>query len=222
MKSGRRTSLLNFLGILVLLAGSRCYGLCKPGNALGLSPEQNLESREWQTYGKKYDEYAGIPAFANRSEGKGGAYQCTELAHRFAKEIFGVPTRLGMGLGNANTVLRGIYDKFGSKDYYSPFFKKRICITIHGNGQSKYPATEGSLISLDFGKFGHVAVVRRVEKISADSIKLILFEQHGERPFWAGQKKPLTRVKMSRNKGGQWSGKKVIDWLNFQEAPIAK
>ncbi len=47
-------------------------------------------------YGKDFDTYMGVVAYGNREKGK---YQCTELVHRFFKNVYNVPTQIGLGLG---------------------------------------------------------------------------------------------------------------------------
>ncbi len=77
-----------------------------------LEPQQIPKNNTWKKYGQSFDEFYGVQAFSNHEDGKGGTYQCTELVHRFMREVYGVPTRIGMGLGHAKDLAKNLSVKF--------------------------------------------------------------------------------------------------------------
>jgi hypothetical protein len=180
-------------------------------------PEDNRKQdhpKIWGKFGSPFDDYLGVIAYSNLADGQGGKFQCTELIHRFMKDIYGVPTRLGMGLGHAKDLAQNLAIKFPiSVGSYGPVENKRIHFIFFPSACTSVEPSTGSLVSLQAGKFGHIAVVRRVKKINNDEIRIELFEQHGELSFKIGQHKPIRGLTLRRTMGGIWYHPKVIGWL---------
>jgi len=166
----------------------------------------------WNSYGKPFDKFMGVTAFSNKANGKGGKYQCTELIHRFIDQVYGIPSKIGMGLGHAKNVVGGIV-RFFDKVYETPQGRIKL---VHYKASSRKLPVVGSVISFasgPYGKFGHVAVVRQTELLSDDEFKIILFEQHGKRRFEVGKVKPLSEIKFFRDSEDRWNTNHTVEWL---------
>ncbi len=171
----------------------------------------------WKKHGERYDSFMGIPALSNIA--RGGQYQCTELAHRFLNEIFGIPTRIGIGLGNANVVVQNISQRFGNGTYRYGNYSIRL--KYESTKQAKEPPTVGSAINFG-GTYGHVAIVRYVEALDASKVKVFLIEQHGFPSWRLGDAHPIRSLVFSKNRAGNWVANNspelgaVIGWINFK------
>lgn len=158
----------------------------------------------WKKYGQVYDSFVNVPAYSNVPF-KGSKYQCTELLHRFFNYTYGFPVNNQMGLGNANTVLYGVYRKFQNYTAIAPNLgQRRMRLAYFQNGCSPYAPVVGSAISLNLSWAGHAGIVRRVKQLAPDTIELTLFEQHGFRRLRVGQLKEKTTVVLKRNAAGLW------------------
>ena len=163
-----------------------------------------LAANVWQEHGVAYDSLFGVYAYSNAFRGK---YQCTELVHRFLRERVGIPTRIGLGLGHAVSVLPGIYGSFGGKPWEDTLSGCLSTIALNRNGASKDPPMCGSAISFEMGKYGHAAIVRYVEQTGDDQLRLYLFEQHGFPKHQPGEEKDIRSIELQRDDDGTWSGK---------------
>jgi hypothetical protein len=142
-----------------------------------VSGDEIMKVPVWQSPGVAYDQFMGVKAISNRYRGQ---YQCTELAHRFIHDLLGVPTRVGNGLGNANVLVQNLYSRFGTRTY--SYKDKQVRLNfIHSKDE---PPAPGSLINFEIGKFGHIAVVRYVEVLNENQLRVYLIEQHGF-PKWS-------------------------------------
>ncbi|MDB4286216.1 CHAP domain-containing protein [bacterium] len=157
----------------------------------------------WQEPGIAYDSLFGVYAYSNAYRGK---YQCTELAHRFLSETIGIPTRTGLGLGHAKTVLSGIFHAFGAKSWQETPDGCDVRIELNRNGASIEPPRSGSALSFETGKYGHVAIVRYVEQVDEDLLRLYLFEQHGFPKHQPEDQKDIRSIELRRDDAGAWSG----------------
>lgn len=184
-----------------------------------LSLQQTEDSTRqpiWQKPGHVYDQFYNVQAYANNSA---GTYQCTELVHRFVNSVYGVPSKIGIGLGHAKDLSRNIKNRFQNiKINNSHTNGKEGRLAYIENGCSSNPPMVGSIISLEYSKFGHIAIIRDIQILSENSMEITLFEQHGLRNFQVGKNKPLTKVILTKNSKGQWSGPKVIGWVNVVES----
>lgn len=182
-----------------------------------LTPTLNLsESVTWKAFGEEFDNFYGVKAYSNKSTG-GGKYQCTELAHRFLNEVFGVPTTLGIGMGDGDVLAKNVTQRFKSTVIESNTGNKKSRLAYIENNCSSQAPVVGSVISIKFSSAPHVAVVREVKKIDDDNIEITLFEQHGIRRIPPGSPKQRTKMKMTRGSDGNWKGSQIVGWTVVTE-----
>lgn len=174
----------------------------------------------WRHHGLEFDNFLGVRAFSNKAGGN-GMYQCTELVHRFLKNIYGIPTKIGNGMGNANKLIQNEFSVFG-KNTYMYRDEKPVKMKLLKAGLAKEPPAPSSAINFDIGKAGHVAIVRYVEYVNDNTVYIYLFEQHGYPVLLAGQSSPIHKVKLIKSKEGFWYGEKTpgigkpLYWINFK------
>lgn len=175
---------------------------------------------KWKTHGEKFDEFLGIAAYSNKAGG-GGKYQCTELVHRFLNGVYGIPTKIGNGMGHANILVQNEFLYF-KENTYQYLGEKAVKMTLLKNGRSEEPPAPSSVINFNIGKAGHVAVVRYVEYLNDESVNVYLFEQHGYPTLKPNQDSPIHKVLFKKSENGTWSGERVkgigtpLFWLNFR------
>lgn len=175
----------------------------------------------WRKHGEIYDRFLGVPAYSNRTDGK---YQCTELVHRYLNQIFGIPTKIGIGMGHANIMLQNEYAAFSKKTYDYQKTQK-VKMNLLANARASEPPAPGSVINFSIGKAGHVAVVRYVDFLSPDLVKVYLFEQHGYPRHRAGDVSPIVSILFKKLPNNKWSGQTVrgtgrpLYWINFEKVP---
>ncbi|MCC2679239.1 MAG: hypothetical protein K0R29_1815 [Pseudobdellovibrio sp.] len=171
----------------------------------------------WKNHGEEFDRFLNVPAFSNQ---RNGFYQCTELAHRFLKTTFGIPTQLGIGLGNAKDVVQNIAARFRSGVY--SFNSQNLRLILKNSGEATEPPAPGSALNFDIGPMGHVAIVRYVEVVNATTVKVYLIEQHGFPTWQPGHAHPIRSVVFTKNITGKWAAARVpgvglaLSWINFQ------
>lgn len=184
---------------------------------INVPPSEIQKVNIWGKMSVPFDKFMGVIAYSNV---KGGKWQCTEVAHRFLNNIYGVPTKVGNGLGHANKVVQNIYNTFGAKTY--KFQNLKVKMALHKNTLSSEPPAAGSIMNFDVGKFGHVAVVRYTQVIDANTVEIYLFEQHGFPKNKVGEKKSIRSVTFNRSSDGTWVGERVLGigqpmyWINFK------
>ena len=77
----------------------------------------------WGEFGAPIASYYGVVAYAHghdgdpRRENAGGLYQCTELVHRYLHDLYAIPTRIGLGLGNGVDLARKLADRFDGQTF---------------------------------------------------------------------------------------------------------
>jgi len=171
----------------------------------------------WKNHGEEFDRFLDVPAYSNQ---RNGFYQCTELAHRFLKSRYGIPTQLGIGLGNAKDVVQNIAARFRNGVY--SYDNQSIRLVLKNSGEATEPPAPGSALNFDIGSMGHVAIVRYVEVISDNSVRAYLIEQHGFPTWQPGQAHPIRSVLFTKNASGKWAATRVtgvglaLSWINFQ------
>lgn len=172
-----------------------------------LTPDTHDQTLTWTEYGAPFDEFYGITALSNGTRESPQKYQCTELAHRFVRDIYGIPTRIGMGLGHGKDVAAGIGRHFqgtaGSSDRIAPH---KVRMAYFANGTASVPPLVGSVVSLEIGSYGHVGVVRHVAKVSDRHQVATLFAQHGGMHDTVGRKFRPGTVSFKRADNGTWRG----------------
>jgi hypothetical protein len=190
-----------------------------PKDTLQVAAQESDVHREntWRGPGEVYDSFLGVEAYSNSQNGK---FQCTELAHRFLRKTYGIPTAIGKGMGNANEVLANIFSRFGAGTF--SYQGRGLRMRFWKNGAAGEPPAAGSAINFASGTLGHVAIVRYAAREADSRIRVYLFEQHGF-PHWAvGEKMPVRFLDLTRNEQGKWEGKTKahigtpVSWLNFQ------
>lgn len=174
-------------------------------------------NNKWGKMNVAFDSSMGVSAFSNK---KGGKWQCTELVHRFLNKVYGVPTKIGNGMGHANILVQNLAGKFGASTF--KFKNLDVQMVLRKDGISAEPPAAGSVINFAIGKFGHTAVVRYVEVVDENTVKAYLFEQHGFPSVKAGDNKPIRVITFNRSNEGQWSGERLLGagqsiyWINFK------
>lgn len=185
------------------------YALSKVGDRvfIELTSDDPSQVLTWTEYGAPFDRFFGVEALSNGRRNSPQKYQCTELAHRFVRTVYGIPTRIGMGLGHGKDVAARIGDHFngttGTTDFIAPHSVK---MSYFANGGATVPPMVGSIISLEIGRYGHVGVVRHVEKVSDGHQVAALFAQHGGMHDTIGRQFSPGTVAFKRSKSGTWHG----------------
>jgi hypothetical protein len=210
----------NFLGIpfFVLLnfwsLGAAAHSIqAEEFQVLEISPDMPTTPMIWKKYGEPFDHFLGVTAYSNKPNGRGGKFQCTELIHRFISNVYGLPTRIGLGLGNANVLAKNLEGFFKNKTGVFKNSSNKVVLRYFENNRTLFPPTVGSIISLKAGQFGHIAIVRKIETLDKDSLRAFLFEQHGELKFYEGQIKPIRKLDFNRGKEKYWNNPRAIGWL---------
>lgn len=159
-------------------------------------------------YGREFDTYMGVTAYGNRKKGK---YQCTELVHRFFKDVYNVPTQIGLGLGHGKDLALNL-THFSNE--HNPFIQIeseeeiKLKFVFFDNGCSTQLPTPGSSISFSSdSSYGHVAIVRKIEPLNNTMVLLHLFQQAGLRSRIRD-----SRYLLVRDHNGLWRGRNVIGW----------
>lgn len=182
-----------------------------------MAPHPPPDRMTWAEFGAPFDAAFGVTAFAHGAEGDprrenaGGLYQCTELVHRYLRQVHGVPTRIGLGLGHGVDLARGLADRFGAEAYVSPLVGSPVSLTFFRNGASACRPTVGGIVSIAMAMPdgaptpGHVAVIRTLEPAGDTALEATLFEQHGGSSLTPGQEIGAGRIRFER-RDGAWSG----------------
>lgn len=172
----------------------------------------------WKNHGEVFDSFYGVNAYSNKRGGN-GKYQCTELVHRFLARIYGIPTKIGIGMGNANVMLQRENKRFGANTYFYKGVKVKM--KLKAQNLSKEPPAPASAINFRIGSAGHVAIVRYVEYVDQKTVRVYLFEQHGYPVLKPGQASPVASIKFTKTSQG-WRGESVkgigtpLFWMNFE------
>lgn len=160
----------------------------------------------------------GVQAYSNKPDIGGGVYQCTELAHRFMKQVYGLPTKIGMGLGNGDQLAEKMSLHFKNFILDHPQRKnKKARLAYLQNGCSGNAPVLGSLISLRYQQWGHVGIVREATLLDDKHLRITLFEQHGVMRLKTGQKTQRTQFIMTKDDSGKWFASNLIGWINIVE-----
>lgn len=179
----------------------------------------------WKKHGEVFDSFYGVNAYSNKRGGN-GKYQCTEVVHRFLERIYGIPTKIGTGMGNANVLLQREKKKFGANTYLYKGLKVKM--KLKANGTSKEPPAPASAINFKIGAAGHTAIVRYVEYVDSKTVRVYLLEQHGYPDLKPGELSPITSIKFTKSSQGFWKGETVQGtgvpyyWMNFEILPSVK
>jgi hypothetical protein len=182
-----------------------------------LAPQAEPRTFRWGEFGEPVASYMGVVAYAHgregdpRRENAQGLYQCTELAHRYLRDVFGVPTRIGLGLGHGVDLARKVAERFEGRTFVGGLTGDMpVHLQYFANGTSACRPTVGSVVSIAMpmpdgeATPGHVAIVRDLE-FDGLALDATLFEQHGGAALMPGDNVPAGRIRFERIDGA-WVG----------------
>lgn len=174
---------------------------------------------KWTAFGDRYDEAFGVTAYAHgapgdpRRDNGDGLYQCTELVHRYLREVYNVPTRIGLGLGHGVDLAAGLAERFGGQTFTGGVTGMTpVTLRYFANGASACPPLVGSIVSVAMPPqdgtrgYGHVAVIRAIDSEGPDVFVATLFEQHGGDYLEPGDEVGPGRVRFFRGADQAWRG----------------
>ena len=176
-----------------------------------LTDEAPPKNMKWNQYGKVLESFHGVKAISNGSKNTNRKYQCTELIHRFLREIYGLPSYIELGLGNGKDLAYGISKKFAKPTRSIGLFSKYLVhLEYFESGKSKYPPVVGSIVSMHFNKdlngYGHVGIIRTLVKNDDGSLTGFLFDQHGSMYKTVGVPIYADKVIFNKRENGHWIG----------------
>ena len=184
---------------------------------LSLIPEQAPKNMIWGKYGSKIESFYDVVAYSNGAKKTNRKYQCTELIHRFLTKVYGIPSKIGMGLGHGKNLAKNI-----AKRYQSTLGKSNhlgsytIQLENFDNKKSIYPPVVGSIVSMYFNSsktgFGHVAIIRNITENEDGSLKATLFDQHGLIHKTDNMEIQPDVIFFKKDSTGNWNGQ-VYSWL---------
>jgi|CXWL01.1.fsa_nt_gi hypothetical protein len=182
-------------------------------------------SMRWGVFGDVVDTYYGVAAFSHgqpdepRRDDGTGRYQCTELVHRYLREVHHVPSRLGLGLGNGVDLARGVAERWGDRTWTGGVAGETpITLRYYQAGASRCRPTVGAIVSFAMAMAmrdgapgpGHVAIIRAMnEKNSV--LSATLFEQHGGGSYAPDHIVRPGIVRFVRDEAGVWNGVYTTD-----------
>lgn len=151
--------------------------------------------------GEKLYSYYDVDVYSNYNYALSGDYQCTDLIKRFYKNIFNIPEE---ARGNGQDVAKNFDSTLGS---YLGIDTKVI---YYPNNSSTNPPVNGSIISFDNSdNIGHVAIVKKVEEININTLRVYLAEQNwaytssSDAQVYTAHSRYIT---FTKNSNGIWSG----------------
>ncbi|HEX7676213.1 MAG TPA: CHAP domain-containing protein [Bdellovibrio sp.] len=191
----------------------------RPLKTLGLQDTAPMSKEvTWGNFGDVFDSFEGVDAYSNKPGTGGGKYQCTELAHRFMHDVYGVPTRLGIGLGDGDKLAKNMATRFKNVVLENPNTQgKKARLAYVENKCSGNAPVVGSMVSIKYSKWGHVGIVRDAKMLDDNHMQITLFEQHGVMRLKAGEKTKRTQFVLTKDASGHWSGPNVVGWINLVE-----
>jgi hypothetical protein len=187
-----------------------------------LAPQAEPLSYTWRAFGEPVSAYYGVVAYAHgvdgdpRNDNPQGLYQCTELAHRYLRDLYGVPTRIGLGLGHGVDLARKVAGRFEGQSFTGGVTGATpVSLRYIPNGTSACRPVVGSVVSIAMpapdgsATPGHVAIIRDLEADGL-ALKATLFEQHGGARLAPGDTVPAGRIRFERVDGA-WRGTFTMD-----------
>lgn len=182
-----------------------------------LAPQAEPDSLQWGEFGAPVASYMGVVAYAHgvegdpRNDNPQGLYQCTELAHRYLRDVFAVPTRIGLGLGHGVDLARKVAARFEGQAFSGGLTGAMpVKLRYFANGTSACRPMVGSVVSIAMPMPdgeptpGHVAIIRDLEPDGL-AYTATLFEQHGGATLAPGDTVTAGRVRFERIDGA-WVG----------------
>ena len=189
-----------------------------------LQSEEPPETMFWGKFGDEIENYFGVSAKSNGDAIKNRSYQCTELIHRFLRDVYGLPSRIGMGLGHGKDLASGVGARFGNSTKANGLIKDYIIhLEYFENGFSLYPPVVGSIVSMHFSStkkgYGHVGIIRTLSKQSDGTLRGFLFDQHGSIHKEVGIPIKPDTVVFNMDRNGVWRGN-VESWKFQRSYPV--
>ncbi len=191
---------------------------------LSLAPEPAPENLFWGQFGSVVESYYGVTAYSNGARRRGRIYQCTELVHRFITEIYGIPSRLNLGMGHGKDLAKNLaaYHRtvVGTSDTLNGY---TVRLENFENAKSVYPPLTGSIVSMYFDSrkkgYGHVGIIRDMKINENGQLEATLFDQHGFAHIVSGIPIQADRLFFEKDEKGCWSGY-VHSWKNNRQYPV--
>ena len=187
------------------------------GRFVELDAQPQPTEMTWGEFGAPIGSYYGVVAYAHghdgdpRRENAGGLYQCTELAHRYLHDLYAIPTRIGLGLGNGVDLAKGLAERFGGQLWTGGITGATpVTLRYFADSTSACRPMVGSIVSiampLDDGTPtpGHVAIIRSLEP-DGQALVATLFEQHGGSSLTPGDVFSPSHIRFERIDGA-WTG----------------
>ena len=176
-----------------------------------LADEAPAKNMKWHEYGEVLETFQGIKAFSNGSKNSNRKYQCTELIHRFLREVYGLPSYIELGLGDGKDLAFGISKKFAKPTQSIGIFSQYLIhLEYFESGTSEYPPVVGSIVSMHFNQdlkgYGHVGIIRTLVKNEDGSLTGFLFDQHGSMYKTVGVPIYADKVTFKKREDGHWTG----------------
>ncbi len=182
-----------------------------------LAPQAEPHTITWREFGEPVATYVGVTAYAHgrdgdpRRENPQGLYQCTELVHRYLRQTYAIPTRIGLGLGHGVDLAHGVAERFGGETWTGGITGETpVTLRYFASGGDACRPMVGSVVSIampyDDGtpSPGHVAIIRALEPDSGVLIAT-LFEQHGGSSLAPGDEVSAGQIRFERVDGA-WVG----------------
>lgn len=191
---------------------------------LSLIPEAAPLDMIWGEFGREIESYYDVMAYSNGSRRKGRKYQCTELVHRFLTEVYGIPSRINMGLGHGKDLARNLAVRYRSVVGMTDTLQgHRVRLENFLNNQTPYPPVVGSIVSMHFSKdgrgYGHVGIIRHIRRTGAYTLEATLFDQHGFMHNQVGLAIQPDKIIFIQHESGNWSGQ-VWSWVYDTNYPV--
>ncbi|MEL6323026.1 MAG: CHAP domain-containing protein [Pseudomonadota bacterium] len=205
-------SRINAVALLILATASPSWAQEESPAACSVSVASLSASEApitlvWSDYGEEFDSYLGVPAISNGPGDSEKYYQCTEYVHRYLNETFGVETALGMGLGHGKDLARNIGERFADQSYSSEVLPStEVSLQYFENGSSGCLPSTGSVVSMEIGRYGHVAVIRDMIEMDDGSRKATFIAQHGGMYNSVGATIRPGEMTFVQSDDGTWSG----------------
>jgi hypothetical protein len=185
---------------------------------IALNPQREPTRMRWGDYGEVIDAYYGVNAYSHGQEddpGRGdgsGRYQCTELVHRYLRDLYGVPSRIGLGLGNGVDLASGVARHWGGRSWTGGVNGAApITLRYYANGVARCRPMVGSIVSIAIPRRGgargegHVAIIRSMSE-KEGALTGVMFEQHGGASYEPEHMVQPGTVRFERDAAGVWRG----------------
>lgn len=191
---------------------------------LMLAQEAPPPNMTWKAFGEVIETYLGVSAISNGAATTDRRYQCTELIHRFLREMYGLPSRIGLGLGHGKDLARGVGTRFANPTRSNGIITDYVIhLEYFEGGKSRFPPVVGSIVSMYFNRagtgYGHVGIIRTLDRNDDGSVSGLLFDQHGSMHNTVGIPIQSDTVIFNSDGNGYWSGQ-VLSWKYNRKYPV--